>query len=225
MNEYEQKYNALVYFRQVVQPINRWNKLLKAHREYNLPPLYAEYHHIKPKSIYPQLAEDKANVVCLTAYEHVLAHKYLMLWFIEEFGQYAKQSVAMTKAYLKTIHKNTGRDILVLSDEDAAQARILGSNIRSHIMRERWKDPVYRKHIENSTKGRPKSEITKQRMKQAANTPEAKARLSKQASYKRSKLVRKHMSDAQKINQNRPEVQAARNAGIIRAKQQKILLS
>lgn len=38
---------------------------------------YYEIHHIKPKSIFPELAKDKDNLVLLTAREHFLAH-YLL---------------------------------------------------------------------------------------------------------------------------------------------------
>lgn len=38
---------------------------------------YYEKHHIKPKSIFPELAKDKDNLVLLTAREHFLAH-YLL---------------------------------------------------------------------------------------------------------------------------------------------------
>lgn len=38
---------------------------------------YYESHHIKPKSIFPELAKDKDNLVLLTAREHFLAH-YLL---------------------------------------------------------------------------------------------------------------------------------------------------
>jgi hypothetical protein len=39
---------------------------------------YYELHHILPKSIYPNLAKDKNNLVLLTAREHFLAHYLLM---------------------------------------------------------------------------------------------------------------------------------------------------
>lgn len=31
---------------------------------------YVEKHHIRPKAIYPELKDDPANIVCLTAREH-----------------------------------------------------------------------------------------------------------------------------------------------------------
>jgi len=43
---------------------------------------YTEYHHIKPQSMFPELADDPENGVLLKAKEHFLAHFYL--WKIYE---------------------------------------------------------------------------------------------------------------------------------------------
>jgi len=69
----------------------------------NLPPVYGEYHHIKPKSLYPELVKDPDNIVCLTAYEHILAHKYLALWYKDEFGENDWRYIKMWQAYDRTI--------------------------------------------------------------------------------------------------------------------------
>ena len=39
---------------------------------------YCEFHHIKPVSIYPELKNDKSNIVALTAREHFIAHLLLV---------------------------------------------------------------------------------------------------------------------------------------------------
>lgn len=39
--------------------------------------VYSEKHHIKPKSLFPELEKDKNNIVNLTASEHFKAHYYL----------------------------------------------------------------------------------------------------------------------------------------------------
>ena len=45
---------------------------------------YGENHHIKPKSIYPELKDDPDNIVRLSAQEHFLAHYHLWLAYRDE---------------------------------------------------------------------------------------------------------------------------------------------
>jgi len=73
MNEYQKKYEELVYFRQHVEILKHT--------------IGTESHHIKMRALYPELIHDKTNIVELTALEHILAHKYLMLWFEKEYGE------------------------------------------------------------------------------------------------------------------------------------------
>lgn len=46
---------------------------------------YGEVHHIKPRSVYPEFAKDKSNLVRLTASEHYRCH-YLLVKMYEEDG-------------------------------------------------------------------------------------------------------------------------------------------
>lgn len=48
---------------------------------------YGEKHHIKPKSIYPELVNDKDNIVRLSAQEHFLAHYHLWLAYRDELHE------------------------------------------------------------------------------------------------------------------------------------------
>lgn len=48
---------------------------------------YGEKHHIKPKSIYPELVNDKDNIVRLSAQEHFLAHYHLWLVYRDELHE------------------------------------------------------------------------------------------------------------------------------------------
>lgn len=48
---------------------------------------YGEKHHIKPKSIYPELVNDKDNIVRLSAQEHFLAHYHLWLAYRDELKE------------------------------------------------------------------------------------------------------------------------------------------
>ena len=48
---------------------------------------YGENHHIKPKSIYPELKDDLDNIVRLSAQEHFLAHYHLWLAYRDELKE------------------------------------------------------------------------------------------------------------------------------------------
>ena len=64
---------------------------------------YYERHHIKPKSIFPELAKDKDNLVLLTAREHFLAH-YLLCKIYSE----GKEHFQMLCAFQR-MTKNTSK--------------------------------------------------------------------------------------------------------------------
>lgn len=53
-----------------------YNQLIEK-RKINPPTEYFEEHHIKPKSLFPELSKDKNNLVKLTYREHYLAHHLL----------------------------------------------------------------------------------------------------------------------------------------------------
>ena len=128
MNTYQTKYEDLINFRKNIQPFNRWNKLHKAEREANLPPAYGEYHHIQPRSIRPDLVDDPDNIVCLTAYEHVLAHKYLAMWYLEEYGLKHKWTIALLTAIDQLL---ITKDNDVLPINEAAKLKALKSMAQS----------------------------------------------------------------------------------------------
>ena len=50
----------------------------RRHRKDDSRYVYYEQHHILPKSLYPDYAKDKANLVLLTAEEHFECHKLLV---------------------------------------------------------------------------------------------------------------------------------------------------
>ena len=47
---------------------------------------YCEFHHIKPRSIYPELENEQSNIVALTAREHFIAHRLLAKWYKLKYG-------------------------------------------------------------------------------------------------------------------------------------------
>lgn len=67
---------------------NLISKAIKAKRVRN-DDIYYELHHIKPKSLYPELANDKTNLVLLTPREHYIAHWLLVKIYPINSMQYA----------------------------------------------------------------------------------------------------------------------------------------
>ena len=93
---YEKIYNSLIQKR-LTDKINR-------------SICYCEYHHIKPKSIYPKLINDSANIIALTAKEHYVAHHLLMHWYKEKYGEHHAYYHKMLNAFLFTINIQNSQD-------------------------------------------------------------------------------------------------------------------
>lgn len=90
---------------------------------------YVEYHHIKPKSLYPDLINDKANIIALKASEHFKAHYYLMMYFksIHDNFAFKKMSSAllrMTKTLNHVYNENITSDELEKISEMYEQAKL-----------------------------------------------------------------------------------------------------
>ena len=80
--------------------LENYNKIIDYRKQNPLPRTeYGERHHIKPKSICPELAKDKNNQIRLTAYEHFMAHYYLMGHYFQigEVSSYGKMLCAVTR--------------------------------------------------------------------------------------------------------------------------------
>lgn len=64
--------------------------------------VYYEEHHIKPKSIYPELEKDPSNLVLLTAREHFLAHYALCKIYKDDTIKYFKMLCAFNRMIKNT---------------------------------------------------------------------------------------------------------------------------
>lgn len=53
---------------------HHWRRYLRFIRSRGASEGYAERHHIYPRSLFPQLADDPSNILSLTAREHFIAH-------------------------------------------------------------------------------------------------------------------------------------------------------
>lgn len=138
MDDYGQKYKALIHLRKT--------HVLK--KQAGL----TETHHIKLASLWPSLANDVNNLVELTIYEHVLAHKYLYLWYKEKYGELDNRYHTAAKAYY---FMTTSRDGIQLDVNEAAKLR---------------KD--YSKACSFTRKGKPISEKNKQKIIEKWRTDE-----------------------------------------------------
>jgi len=88
--------------------------------------LYTENHHWFPKSLYPDYAREKWNIVKLTAREHFVAHKLLMLML--------PNSKKMKQAFSAMCHHNKGKRRLKISSRDFSLAR----EIMAKVCREQF---------------------------------------------------------------------------------------
>lgn len=68
--------------------LEEYNRIIEFRKSNPLPDgQYGEKHHIKPKSIYPELVNDKDNIVRLSAQEHFLAHYHLWHAYRDELHE------------------------------------------------------------------------------------------------------------------------------------------
>lgn len=68
---------------------------------------YCEYHHIKPRSIYPELENEQSNIIALTLREHFFAHLLLQQIYKTKYGKNSIQYKKMLSAirYMLDIKK------------------------------------------------------------------------------------------------------------------------
>ena len=59
---------------------------------------YCEYHHIKPRSIYPELEFEQSNIIALTLREHFFAHLLLQQIYKTKYGKTSIQYKKMLSA-------------------------------------------------------------------------------------------------------------------------------
>lgn len=113
MNKFKEEYEALIRYR--VEENRLSSQLCKTHR-----------HHIKPRSLYPELEFEPSNIVVLTIEEHIKAHNLLMSWYMDEYGEDSIQYHKMALAWVKLI--NTYADA---TDEQLKLARQIQSKRNS----------------------------------------------------------------------------------------------
>ena len=95
--------------------LDEYNRIIDFRKQHPLSlSEYGEFHHVKPKSLYPALAKDPDNIVRLTASEHFLCHYHLWKHYKEELKD-TKKSRSMAYAFFnmkRTVLKSNELNIL-----------------------------------------------------------------------------------------------------------------
>lgn len=97
--------------------------------------VYYEAHHILPKSIYPELKNNKDNIVLLTAREHFLAH-YLLTKIYKEGLNHYKMLCAF---YRMTSNNEKNKKYLYINSRLFEKKKLELSKERSRYSKEIWK--------------------------------------------------------------------------------------
>lgn len=137
------EYNSIIHYRQQNQLING-----------------GEVHHIIPKTCGGP--NEKWNLVRLTTFEHIRCHRLLC-----DIYASGRNHEAMCKAYACLTITRKG---ITLTDEEAAEARRLSSEVRKGkrlSLEHRLKMSAAHKGKPSGTKGKKLSAATRQRMREA----------------------------------------------------------
>ena len=107
---------------------------------------YGEKHHIKPKSIYPDLKNDPNNIVRLSAYEHCMVHYYLLKYYETVDKQKAyKMAVAFTNMInlrMEKLHDITSEQLFFLINQ-YKKHRLMVKNYLSKKFKVMYKDTSF----------------------------------------------------------------------------------
>lgn len=110
---------------------NAQNEQRQKHKKNNPNYVYYESHHILPRSIFPEFAKDKWNLVYLTAKEHLVCHQLLVKMIAK-----SKPYFQMVKAYNSMAYRKT-KDMprYELTFNEYAELRILCSEASADFAR------------------------------------------------------------------------------------------
>ena len=178
--KYEQLYKKLIHFRKFIQPLKKWSELKTKEKTVGLPKVYVERHHIKPRSIFPKLKDDKDNVVNLLIHEHLLAHIYLVKWYEELYGKESREYKCMLSAFEFTFPKCNIQNISQEVIQEIANLRIELAKVKAEKLRQ-WnlseegrqihkkamQSETARRNMSISRKGKPLSNQNKEGIKKA----------------------------------------------------------
>jgi len=112
--------------------LNRYNKFIDSCRN-QVTEGYVEKHHIKPKSMFPDLKNDPLNIIKLTARQHYIAH-----WMLHKaYG--GLMSIAMTR--MKSSNQFTER-YWKMNSSMYKSLRIEAARVSSELQKGKPKPPL-----------------------------------------------------------------------------------
>lgn len=123
----------------------------------NFPNQYFEFHHILPKSLFPNWIKRKSNIVPLTAREHFFCHQLLTKIY---------PSYSMQRALTNFITRPNA-DYKICSKE-YEKIKIEFSKAQSERSKNYWKSEEYVRKVMSWRKGYHHSEQTKKKISEAA---------------------------------------------------------
>lgn len=134
--------------------LEEYNRIIEFRKANPLPKdQYGEKHHIKPKSIYPELVKDKDNIVILSAQEHFLAHYHLWKAYKDELHDKVN-----TKKMCYAFHRMKKQ--LFKSDDMESMAKLYEecrkefSKLRSNMRKGKSLSPETKKKLSQLNKGK-----------------------------------------------------------------------
>ena len=137
----------------------RYYKIINNRIKHPLPKNeYGEKHHILPKSLYPDLVNDKKNIVRLSAFEHFKAHYYLWKYYQLELKnkRYASSMcyaiIKMHKHIIDILKTNVSEKQLNVIANEFDESRKEFSKYTSYLNKTRYKDPEYKQRVSKSIK-------------------------------------------------------------------------
>lgn len=167
--------------------------------------VYGEKHHILPKAIWPEHANNPKNIIKLTAAEHFRAHWYLVKHF-EEIGdteKYRKMlyaSIIMGKKLINGSTHITDSELFQISEE-YQEIREKFSKMMSEKRKGKPLSEEHKRNISLGMIGHPVSALTRSKMAMAkvgVKRPYLKFRTRSDKGTHRSPEVRQRMSEAKK---------------------------
>lgn len=135
-----------------------YNRIIEERRRSPLPDSeYGENHHIVPRSVCPLLKNASANVVRLSAYEHMMAHYHLWLAYRDELREKAwAKKMCFAFCRMKATFDKTG-DVELLARQYAEARREfseLNTGANNYMYgRRRYVSEENRRHLSESKTG------------------------------------------------------------------------
>lgn len=172
--------------------LEEYNRIIEFRKANPLPEdQYGENHHIKPRSIYPELENDKDNIVKLTAAEHFLCHYHIWKYYKEELKDKTK-SRKMMYAFLLMKRVLLKCDDIEAMSKMYEEVKVALSQRMKQKMKGKSLSNEIKMKISKTLKGRPCGMLGKH------HSADARKRISEACCGKTlSEETRKRISEAQ----------------------------